>query len=428
MKLKLYKIGVSLFLAGQLSQAASITTLLDALDHRPESRLDLLDIQKSSLGEQALSDKLMPKADLYAGYEIYNSPNGLLPVAPNELIGMVKDQNIGQPFSKQIMREGASFTWPLFVKSIYTLKEKARLLNLAAKEKRKLSLIQRQAVVVGSVAQLRYLEALKAALKAKKRSILQTAVSTKLKVKEGRAPQSALFILSSHINELDIALNNIAQNINLLTAKIETLTGVYLKGSVPLRLKRKVHKGEIFALKPLYQKVEASKKGMKAADEAYIPSIVTKGSYTYSQADAYNNGKRVHEHFGTAGLYITMPLFDSSKGTASQEAKLDYLKEKTEYDKTSHSLTVQAKQLSREIGLLKRSIILAKKSVSDQQKLLTIAKVSFSNGTLTEEEYLRYEDALANAKANLYSFRAKKWQDVAELAVIYGNNMKGIVK
>jgi len=123
-----------------------------------------------------------------------------------------------------------------------------------------------------------------------------------------------------------------------------------------------------------------------------------------------------------------MPIFDHSKTTASEEAKVAYLQKKTEYEKTRHTLAVQASQLTREIGLLKRSITLAKKSVANQQKLLKIAKVSFANGNITEEEYLRYEDALANARANLYSFQAKKWQDIAQLAVIYGNDMKRIVK
>ncbi|AKF25071.1 hypothetical protein YH65_06440 [Sulfurovum lithotrophicum] len=425
MKHKLWLVGLAATL--QL-QATSITSLLNSLEKRPEHRLDMLDVEKSALGKQALSDKLMPTVGLYAGYEISNSPNSMLPVPPNEMFKMVPHQEIPQPFSKQIMREGVNFTWPLFVKSVYTLKEKAELLNLAAKEKKKLNLIQREAVVVGSVAQLRYLEALKNALKAKKRSILQTQVTVRVKVKEGRAPQSAIFVLNSHINELDIAMNNIDQSINLLSSKIETLTGIHLKQSVPMRAKASVNRGEIFALRPLRSKVEAGKKGMQAADEAYIPSIVTKGNYTLSQADAYNNGKSLHENFGTAGLYLSMPLFDSSKGTVSQQAKVDYLKEKTTLDQTEHALTVQAKQLEHEIRLLKKSVVLARKSVTEQKRLLKIAKVSFSNGTITQEEYLRYEDALADAKAALYKAEAKEWQDTAQLAVIYGNDLRRIVK
>jgi len=210
-------------------QATSITLLLNTLENRPEQRLDSLDVKRSTLGKQAIGDKLMPTINIFGGYEIYSSPNGLLPVAPNDLIDMVQDQTIGQPFSKNIFREGVNFTWPLFVKSIYTMEEKADLLMLAAKDKKRLNLIQREAVVVGSVAQLRYLESLKAALIAKKRSILQTKVSTKVKVKEGRSPESALFLLQSNINKLDISTNTIDQSINLICSKIETLTGVALR-------------------------------------------------------------------------------------------------------------------------------------------------------------------------------------------------------
>ena len=408
--------------------ATTITTLLDSLTHRPEHKLDRLIVEKSNLGKQAISDKLMPTVNLFAGYEMYSSPNGLLPVAPNELINMVKDQSIGQPFSKNIYREGVNFTWPLFVKSIYTLEDKETLLHLAAKEKKKLNLLQREAVVVGSVAQLRYLESLKAALAAKKRSILQTESTTKMKVKEGRAPESAMYILQSNINTLDININNLEQNINLICSKIETLTGIALKKSLPMFMRHNIQKGEIFALKPLQTKVKASQKGIQAADEAYIPSIVTKGNYTYSQADAYNNDNALHESFGMAGIYISMPLFDTSKGTASEQAKVAYMQEKTQLDQTAHALEVQAKQLEREVTLLKRSIALAKKSVFNQKRLLTIAKVSLKNDTITQEEYLRYEDAVADAKAALYKAEAKKWQDIAQLAVIYGNDLKRIVK
>jgi len=409
-------------------QATNITTLLNALEKRPEYRLDLLEVEKSSLGIRSAKDKIKPKIDLFAGYETYSSPNGLLPIAPNTMMDMVKDQQIAQPFSKHIFKEGASFSWPIFVKSVYTLEEKARLLHLASRDKQRLNLIQREAVVVGSVAQMHYLASLKSALRAKKRSINQTAVTTRLKVKEGRAPESTLFVLQSHINDLDIAMNNIDQSINLLASQIETLTGLPVQGVISLRQKHAVKKGEIFALQPLKKRVAASQKGVQAAKEAYYPTVVTQGNYAFSQADAYNNGKSVEESFGMAGVYVNIPLYDASRNTASQQAKVSYLKEKTTLEQTAHSLKVQAKQLERGISLIKRSVLLAKKSVTEQQKLLRIAKVSFVNQRMTEEEYLRYEDALADAKAALYKAEAQLWQDKAQLAVIYGNDLRRIVK
>ena len=78
--------------------------------------------------------------------------------------------------------------------------------------------------------------------------------------------------------------------------------------------------------------------------------------------------------------------------------------------------------------MLNQSINLARKSIVNQQQLLKIAKVAFLDHRMSEEEYLRYEDALAKAKASLYGFEAKKWQDIAQLAVIYGNDLKRIVK
>ncbi len=410
------------------SHAVSVTTLLNALEKRPEYRLDALDVQKSALGVQSVQDKRLPKIDIYGGFERYSSPNGLLPVPPNRMIKMVQDQTVGQPFSQSIFKEGVNFTWPIFVKSLYTLEEKASLLHLAAQEKQKLNFIQRQAVVVGAVAQLRYLFALKEALKSKKHSISQTAKITKLKVKEGRVPQSALFVLNSHINDLDIALNNIDQTINQLSSKIETFTGIAVHHSVALRRNHTLKKGAFFALKPLEKRLKASQKDVQAAKEAYLPSIVTKGNYSFSQADAYNNGKQMHEDFGMAGVYVTMPLFDASTGTASQQAKVAYLKEKTAYEQTAHSLKIQVKQLEREIELLKRSVSLARKSVAEQKRLLKIAKVKLSNQSITQEEYLRYEDALADAKAALYKTEAQMWQDRAQLAVIYGNDLRRIVK
>ena len=408
--------------------ATTIISLLNVLEKRPENKLDMLNVQKSSLQSEMLSDKLMPTVNIFAGYEMYNSPNGMLPVAPNKLIHMIQDQSIGQPFSKQIAKEGVTFTWPLFVKSIYTLKDKADLLHLASKQKHRLNLLQRQAMVVGLVAQLRYLESLQNALESKKRSILETSKTTKLMVKEGRLPKSALFVLNSHINDIDIALNSILQNINIIKSKIETMTNIHLKRSMPLRAKHRIKRKEIFALKSMRSKLQASKKAIQAAHEAYMPSVLAKGNYSYSQADAYNNDKMVHEEFGMAGIYLSMPLFDSSKGTAIQMAKIDYMTDKMRLMEVKHSLEVKAKELDKEISLLYKSLRLAKKSVTEQKKLLKIAKVSLQQERMTQEEYLRYENALASAKANLYSIEAKLWEDKAQLAVIYGNNLKEIVR
>ncbi len=418
------KLTLTLLLAGQLSYATSITDLLKAVEKQPQSTLDSLNIQQGALGERKIADKLMPTLDAFAGYEVYNRPSNLRPVLPSEM----QTPGTALPFSKNISRAGVQFSWPVFVKSLTTLKEKASLLRLASKDKKRLNRITREAKVVGSVAYMRYMESLKGALMAKEKSIFSTRKTVTLMVKEGRAAPSQLLTLDSSINDLKMNIIGIDQQLNTLSASIETLTGKHIRHSVPLRKKHAVKKGKIFALVPLAKKVKAKKAGIKAAEEGYYPTLALKGNYTHSNADAYNNDKSVNTNYGMLGLYVNIPIYDRSKGTSVEEAKLDYLKEKSQLEDTRISLQAQAKQLEKEIALLNRSLSLAKKSISNQASLLKIAKVSLEDEIITQEEYLRYEDALANAKANLYKIRAQKWQDLAQLAVIYGNDLKRIVK
>ena len=416
--------GILLLLATHLVHATSITTLLDAVKNQPQSTLDALAVQRGALGERKIADKFMPTLNAFAGYEVYNRPSNLRPVLPSEM----QNSNAGLPFSKNISRLGVQFSWPLFVKSLYTLKEKASLMHLAAKDKKRLNLIQREAGVVGAVGYLHYMESLKDALLAKEKSILATREKIALMVKEGRTAQSKLIALDTHINELKMNIIDIDRQINTLLAKVETLTGITLEHSVPMYQEQPLKKEKIFALLPLEQKVQASKKGIQAAKEGYYPTLAIKGNYTYSNGDAYNNDESVNTEYGMIGLYVNISLYDKSKSTGVEEAKLDYYKAKSLIDDTRNTLSVKAKELSREIELLKRSYGLAEKTIEEQKALLKVAKVSLKNEVITQEEYLRYEDALANAKANLYKTEAQKWQDIVQLAVIYGNHLKGIVK
>jgi len=140
-----------LLLSSQLSYATTITSLLNAVEKQPQTVLDSLNVRKGALGERKIVDRLMPKLDGFAGYEIYNRPSNLRPVLPSEM----QTPGAALPFSKNISRVGVQFSWPVFIKSLYTLKEKASLLRLASKDKKRLNRITREAKIVGSVAYMR---------------------------------------------------------------------------------------------------------------------------------------------------------------------------------------------------------------------------------------------------------------------------------
>jgi outer membrane protein TolC len=404
--------------------ATDITTLLDGVIKQPDFKIQELLDQRSQLAVDKINDKLMPSLNGFVGYDRYNRASGMRPVIPSEM----KNPHATLPFSKGITRAGANLSFPLFVKSLYTLKKKASLMHLASKDMIRLTKIQKEATVVGLSAKLNYLYDLLDALRAKKRSILSTRKKMAIMVKSGRSAESKLIKIDAKVNDLKMKILELQTQKNSLISKLQNLTGIEVNSRVSIIGRNKISEGEIFALKPLNAKLKASKLGLKAAKESYYPTIGLKGNYTYSSGDAINNDKDVDTDFADLGVFLNLPIYDASKGTKLQEAKLDYIQDKLKIEDTKQNLLIKAKELKKEISYLEHMLVLSQKNIKNQKRLLHIAKVSLLQGVFTEDEYLRYEDALADAKASYSDQRAKMWQDKAQLAVIYGNDLKEIVQ
>ena len=85
-------------------------------------------------------------------------------------------------------------------------------------------------------------------------------------------------------------------------------------------------------------------------------------------------------------------------------------------------------KLSEEIDYLNTQIKEMKNSIKLKKELLKSAKVEFINNVMTVDEYLKYEDSLSLAKANLAKLIAQKNIAVANLAFIYGNDITKVFK
>ncbi len=136
----------------------------------------------------------------------------MLPLPPNEIIQMVNDQSIPQPFSENIFRAGISISMPVFIKSIYTTASKAKHLQKSAKAKQQINLLQNEAIIVSSNANLLYIDALTKALESKKKSIMKTKEIIEVKVNNGRASGSTLLIINNGIHQVEATKNEIAIN------------------------------------------------------------------------------------------------------------------------------------------------------------------------------------------------------------------------
>jgi len=411
-----------------LLEAQSIPELFDALKSHSQVKSDAMLVKKSQIQTEMVNSSLYPKIDLFASYDNYNEATGLLPVAPNELLSMVKDQSVAQPFSNNIYRAGAKFTMPIFVKSIYTTAQKAEAMQRSAKAKKHINILKNEALIVGTNASFLYLVALKKSLDKKEMSLKETQKTLQIKVDNGRSPASALYKINDSLNEVAIAKNNIDLQEKKLISTIESLTGVRLDGPVKMKQIGSFEKGELASLKPLQEKIQADRVAMKAQKERLYPALYAHGSYTFSQAKAYNNDKDVNEKYGNIGLVLNIPLLEMNQYDSIAMANVTLQSSEVELEKLRDELSAQAEMLESSLSLLTHSLELYKHSLENKQKLLAIAKVNFKSGRLSTEEYLRYEDAVVAQEANLYKTKATKWQSEMQLAVIYANNIEEMVR
>ncbi len=409
--------------------ATTLPELFDALKNHSQTKSDEMVIKQAQVAQEMADAKLYPKINLFAKYDYYTTASGMVPVPPNDLLAMVKDTNIAQPFSQNILREGANFTMPLFVKSIFTLSNKAQTMQKSAQAKKRINLLKNEAIIVGANANFLYLVELDKSLDAKKESLLETQKTIQIKVDNGRLPASALYKIDDGVNQINIAKNAIALQKEQIISSIRTLSGITLLKPIPMQEVTSVQTSEeIASLQPLKLKIQADQLDVNAEKEKLYPTVVAYGNYAFSQGSAYNNDKGVNENFGNIGLLVNIPLLAMDSYQNIKKATITLHSKEVELEKLEEELSSKAKMLQNSLPLLANSIKLSKKSIQNKEKLLKIAKVNYTSGRLSTEEYLRYEDDLVSASAKLYKTKAQRWQTVMELAVIYANNIEEIVQ
>ena len=414
------------------SEAATMRELFGALKQNPVTRMDLKSSDYAKLSAQKVKDAFYPTASLFATYEHYNAPTNLRPMSPVESTRLAKAR-APLPFATTIERLGGKISMPIFVKELFALSDQAEMMAKSAKAKARLNLLEHEALLLGANASWQYLQALKKALLARKRSIKKVLEDTRIKVESGRAPGVALDKMEASINHLEIALNDIDIKQAAIRSQIASLTGLKLQEPASITQKRQVETKEIFALKPLELTVQAKAKAIDANEAKRYPQVGLSATWSenYGQNAVRFAGVTqddVHRGYGHYMVAMTMPLFEKGIYTDIERSRVALEKERLRLAKTKQALQAQSDALKASLKLYNRSIALAKKSIENQKSLLAYAKVALETGRMSEEEYLRYEEGLLEAQSKLYEAKAKRWQATAQLAVIYGNDLEGIVE
>jgi len=412
----------------QVQNVQQIKTLFDSLKTHPQTRSDEINMEIALLGRRIVTGRLYPKINAFGRYEYSSSPSGMLPLAPNDLFTLIQDQTMPQPFSQNIMRIGGGVSMPVFALSIYTTAAKAKMLYHSAEAQAYINLQRNEALIVSSNANLNYLNSLLNSLEMKKASLNKTMQLIDLKVRNGRASKTALLKIRNAINDVSIIKNNISQQQEAAIAAIRSLTGVTLDSPVEMVQTGTYQDGNFKVLDPLRKKIEADKLAWRAEKEKLVPSIFANGNYNHSYAKAYNNNLNIDEGFGMVVLTLNIPIFTKSQYAIIKKSKLTYEGSRNDFDKMRLELSSQASELGNNLPLLNNSIELYKLSIIDKKELLKVAKANYLSQRMTVEDYLKYENDVVLEESNLNKAKAKKWQTLMQLAVIYGNDIEYIVK
>ncbi|WP_025209423.1 TolC family protein [Hippea sp. KM1] len=409
------------------ARATTITELLNALKNQPQTKADEFFLKSAKAGYSKTTSLFWPKIYATSSYTHYNSPTSLRPLLPTESSELIR-LNKAIPFSKNISQIGINVSMPVFVYPLFSLTKKAQALTKAAKTKKKLNFIRNEAAVVLLNAQLEYVKNLKEAIKGRINSLKAQLNTIKKAVELGRAAPIDALKIEDNLNKLNIQLNKLNSSEYSIIMSIYSLTGIKLKEPAQMELARQVREKELFQLKPLIYNLQASKYELKAKESELFPSIYMKGFIARKFAKSYNTNEHIVKNYGSIGIYLQIPIFNKVIYADIEKAKSDYMKSQYKLREYKRQLISQSKSIKEELKILNRSMILARKNIKNAKELLEYAKVAFRLKRMTEEEYLRYEDALLSAKAELFELKLKKWQDISKLAIIYGNDLKEIVR
>ena len=409
-------------------EVRNISVLFDSLKVSPVNLSQRFAADKALQYKKIATGNLYPEIFAFVKYNYSSSPAGMLPVPPNDLIKMVQDPTVAQPFSENILRGGVNVSMPLFVKAVYTMASKAQKMYEAASLKADIELQKNEAILVGANANLNYMQNLESAIQSKRKSLEKMKELIEMKVKNGRAPESALLVMNANINELDLKMSQLQINKEKVRANIYALTNIQLDSAVSLSQNGVFVNGDFVVLKPMEKMIDAAHLSARAEKEKLYPALVAQAAYVYNHAKSYNNNQTVNNDYTSAGLTLKIPIFEKAQYSKIKLNNIELAERENELKKMRLEITAQATQLQNSLNIINNSIQLNKSSIQSKQELLSIAKESYLKDRMTIEDYLKYEDDLLFEKAKLYQTQAERWQTLMQLAVIYGNNIENLVK
>ncbi len=406
--------------------ALSIGDLLKAVKEIPDSEIDRLFVKETSINKKEILGALYPKLSFQASAAHFNIPSSVRPLPPTKSMEMItRDDPI--PFSQTIYKVGFELSMPIFVKEIYDNKNRMKFLLNTAKYRSKIELLKREALLVTYLSNLNYFFALKKALLKRQSSIKKSYLALKKGVDVGRVPEFKLLRLKDALNSIKIKVSEIETFMEDIKSKLYKLTKIRIDKPIKFR-SSDIQNGEFISIKLLKENLKASRYKLKAKKDLFYPSVLLKAKANRSFASAYNNDENLALNYAEAGVYIVWNIFDKSLNANIQKAKVEMVKKRLQIEKEMKDLTARIVKIENSLKEIDKRVVLNRESLSLKKELLKGAKVAFRLNRMSVDDYLRYEDDLANLEASLANLKALRDTFLAQKALIYGKNFERIFR
>ncbi len=415
---------VILILFCNFVQASDISDLLNSIKHQPDTKIDNIIFERFDIEKEKVISKLYPQIDALAGFEYHNSPVNLRPVPPTE----ANPQTDSLPFSKGVTKYGIEFKIPLFVKEIYTLKQKIEQQTKQFKYTKKMNLIARQATVVSLNGSLKFVEENLNYLEKRLESLYKTKEDVSIMVETGRLSESELYNIDNLILTLQTQKNILLGKKTEIIEDIYVLTGIRIEHALEMEENVVTLPVEDLKLRIAEEEAEIAKTNLKMSKEAYYPSLYLSGSYIQNMGEAYNTHDQIEKSYGTIMLNAKIPLFEKSILADIKSKKVDVVKSHVKLEKIKMETEATLNKIETQLKLIKENIKRSDEQILNAERLLKIAKVSYESGRMTVEEYLRFEVNLLNAQKDLYDNIAENWKLIAQKSLVNGNELTEVIK
>ncbi len=425
MKRVLWVIVAGLLVTTARARAIDIGALLDTAAEQPGVEISALAVTESVLQEKSATAALYPKIGLFGQAEVFNSPTNLRPMPPTE-VNIQSGESI--PFSREILRYGATLEMPLYIRQLYVLRQKVRLLTDRADIAHRINRVSREAAVVSLNSTFAYLAGLDQAVAARLKSLEKTRDDVALKVKTGRSAEAELLKVLNSINDLEQQRNDLDAAMLDIRRDIRKLTDVSLSAPVAMRLADDLTPGPLLAVEQVKKEVAAAAKEVQRRRAARYPTLSLFGTVSGNDGKAFNTDSHIFRSYNFAGVTLKFPLFDKSLATDEEIARVQLKKTQKKLQDTRIQLHALERNLRKKLPVIDRSLALARKSVENNRQLLAIARVAYDSGRTTTEEYLRWEERLLASHSAVLKARQERWQVLAQQAVLYGTDLRGVVK